>query len=399
MTSRVLLPLLAVCPVLLSPNLHGQRNPQRLPLERDGAEWSSVEIGSFPARGIGRLRVSSIGAVAMVGSDVSHIEYRLVRRARANGEAQAQRLLNLFAVAFDTVNGVPTLTVHAAPGWNRAPQLELRVPRRLSSAHVFTQTGSLSMDSLSGTVNGETGGGPVRAGIIDGSLQLTTGGGPVEIQSVKGAIRCLTAGGPIHVQRVEGESWLETGGGDVIVDEALSRVHASTGAGNVEIARARGNVSARTLGGVIKVYESGGVVNAHTGGGGIQVGSARGVQCDSAAGGVRLRNVSGPVNVSTAAGSILAEWAGGVRMENSILNSASGDITVVIPSRLAVTVQAMNEAPGKYGRIVSEFSEIRVLPVIAPVRGPVLAEGALNGGGPVLRVAASRGTIFLRRKE
>lgn len=86
-------------------------------------------------------------------------------------------------------------------------------------------------------------------------------------------------------------------------------------------------------------------------------------------------------------------------MENSILNSASGDITVVIPARLAVTIQAMNELPGKYGRIVSEFSEIRVLPVVAPVRGPVLAEGALNGGGPVLRVAATRGTIFLRRKE
>jgi DUF4097 and DUF4098 domain-containing protein YvlB len=201
------------------------------------------------------------------------------------------------------------------------------------------------------------------------------------------------------VQRAEGESWLETGGGDVVVDEALSRVHASTGAGNVEIARASGNVSARTLGGVIKVYESGGVVNAHTGGGGIQVGSARGVQCDSVAGGVRLRNVSGPVNVSTAAGSILAEWAASMRMENSVLNSASGDITVVIPARLAVTVQAMNELPGKYGRIVSEFSEIRVLPVIAPVRGPVLAEGNLNGGGPILRVAASRGTIFLRRKE
>ena len=394
MISRVLVPLLAA-----SSLLPGQGNPQRFPLERDGAEWRSLETGSFPARGIHRLRVNSIGAVTLSGADVARIEYRLIRRARANDEAEARGFMNHFAVAFESANGVPTLTLHATPGWNRAPQLELRVPRSLADTHVFTQTGALTLDQLSGSLNCETGGGPVQAGTIHGSLQLTTGGGPIDIQSVKGAIRCLTAGGPIHVRRVEGESWLETGGGDVIVDEALSRVHASTGAGNVEIARARGNVSARTLGGVIKIYEAGGIVNAHTGGGGIQVGSARGVQCDSVAGGVRLRNVSGPIHVSTAAGSILAEWAGGVRMENSVLNSASGDITVVIPVRLAVTILAMNEMPGKYGRIVSEFSEIRVLPVIAPIRGPVLAEGALNGGGPVLRVAASRGTIFLRRKE
>lgn len=390
---RVLIPLLA------AGLLPGQTKPGQLPLRRDGAEWSAPESGTFPARGMQRLRINSIGAVSVVGADISHIEYRLVRRARALDEAQARRLVALFAIGFEKANGVPTLTVQASPGFNRAPQLELRVPRALAETQVFTQTGALSLDRLSGTLNLETGGGPVQAGTIAGSLQLTTGGGPVDIQSVTGTIRCLTAGGPIRVRRAEGESWLETGGGDVIVDEALSRIHASTGAGNVEIARARGNVSARTLGGVIKVFEAGGVVNAHTGGGGIQVGSARGVQCDSVAGGVRLRNVSGPVNVSTAAGSILAEWAGGVRMENSVLNSASGDITIVLPARLAVTVQAMNELPGKYGRIVSEFSEIRVLPVIAPARGPVLAEGNLNGGGPILRVAASRGTIFLRRKE
>ncbi|MCC6293936.1 MAG: hypothetical protein IT164_14900 [Bryobacterales bacterium] len=395
MTRRLALPLMLSAAMLRG---QGARDAATA-LQRDGDEWSAVETGSFPARGLMNLRVSSIGAVTVTGGGGDRIEYRLIRRARASGEEQARRLASLFELRFDRASAIPTLTLQPAPGWNRTPQLELRVPSTLISTHVFTQTGALTLDRLSGQLTCETGGGPVRAGSIDGALQLTTGGGPVDIRYVAGGLRCLTAGGPIRVQRVDGESWLETGGGDVIVDVAMARVHASTGAGNVEVSRARGNVSARTLAGVIKVYEASGLVNAHTGGGGIQVGSAHGVQCDSVAGGVRLRNVSGPVNVSTAAGSILAEWAGGVRMENSILNSASGDITVVIPARLAVTIQAMNELPGKYGRIVSEFSEIRVLPVVAPVRGPVLAEGALNGGGPVLRVAATRGTIFLRRKE
>lgn len=395
MTRRLVLPLIVSAALL-----RGQGAPDAATqLRREGNEWNAVETGSFPARQLMNLRVSSIGSVSVTGAAIDRIEYRLIRRARAGDEDQARRLTGLFELRFDRAGGVPTLTLHSAPGWNRTPQLELRVPSTLISTQVFTQTGALTLDRLSGQLTCETGGGPVQAGFIDGALHLTTGGGPIDIRHVAGGLRCLTAGGPIRVQRVDGESWLETGGGDVIVDEAMARVHASTGAGNVEVSRAKGNVTARTLGGVIKVYYASGLVNAHTAGGGIQVGSAHGVRCDSVAGGVRLRNVSGPVNVSTAAGSILAEWASGIRMENSILNSASGDITVVIPARLAVTIQAMNELPGKYGRIVSEFSEIRVLPVVAPVRGPVLAEGALNGGGPVLRVAATRGTIFLRRKE
>jgi hypothetical protein len=51
------------------------------------------------------------------------------------------------------------------------------------------------------------------------------------------------------------------------------------------------------------------------------------------------------------------------------------------------------------GRIVSEFPEIRVRPAEQPVRGMLLAEGALNGGGPLLWISVTSGTIYLRREK
>jgi hypothetical protein len=67
----------------------------------------------------------------------------------------------------------------------------------------------------------------------------------------------------------------------------------------------------------------------------------------------------------------------------------------LIPSNVAVSVMARNES-GAAPRIISDFPEIRVQ-TLGLVRPPMLAEGAINGGGPVLNISASGGVIYLRR--
>jgi hypothetical protein len=69
---------------------------------------------------------------------------------------------------------------------------------------------------------------------------------------------------------------------------------------------------------------------------------------------------------------------------------------VLIPSNLAVTIQAVNQSPG--GRVISDFPQIRVTDEQLRMRTALRAEGALNGGGPVLRLTTARGTIFLKRE-
>ena len=112
-----------------------------------------------------------------------------------------------------------------------------------------------------------------------------------------------------------------------------------------------------------------------------------------------MRNIVGAMHASTNAGSILAELLTGHRIQDSALSTHAGDITVLIPSNFAVTVVAMNGSPGAAGRIVSDFPEIRVRTASQPGGTPVVAEGALNGGGPVLHINVIGGTIYLRRQK
>jgi hypothetical protein len=176
-------------------------------------------------------------------------------------------------------------------------------------------------------------------------------------------------------------------------------VHAATAGGNIRIDRAMGTVFARTAAGLIQVQQADGAVTAESYGGAIQVNAANGVRCDSAGGPIRLRNVAGPLRASTAAGSILAELLSGNRIDDSTLSTNAGDITVFIASNLGLTVAARNDSAGALGRIISDFPEIRVKVLSQAGTSPVVAEGALNGGGPVLRLNVVGGTIYLRRQK
>ncbi len=133
----------------------------------------------------------------------------------------------------------------------------------------------------------------------------------------------------------------------------------STAGGNIHVGRAARNVFAHTAAGSIEVNESGGIVTAETGSGGIQIGKARGVRCETGSGIIRLVEVSGSVRASTVSGSVFATFAAGAPIEQSYLATNRGDITVLLPSTLAVTVKAMNESAGWVGRMNSEFDEIR----------------------------------------
>jgi DUF4097 and DUF4098 domain-containing protein YvlB len=162
----------------------------------------------------------------------------------------------------------------------------------------------------------------------------------------------------------------------------------------VHIVTAAGTVNAATGGGEIQVDKAGGAVTARNMLGPIMISGAAGVQCENASGGIRVSNITGPMRVSTAMGSILANLVGS-RIADSLLATANGDITVLIPSNVGVMVRADNEMSDSMRRITSDFSNIH-----ARRQGThLVAEGPVNGGGPVLQIAAAGGTIFIRRQR
>jgi hypothetical protein len=365
---------------------------------REGRYWVRTITGSATPGAMERFRLDTVGNIALKGDAGDKVAYKLKLRVKARDARQAEKLLGAFDVKTKMKNGWLTLTV-VPPAWiTEGPELSMSVPRGLRQVWIETRGGNVQASDLSGELEARSAGGRMDVDDIRGRTGIRTGGGDIQVGTVGGALRCYSGAGAIRVQSSGGESWFETAGGEISVHQAMGPVHAATAGGNIRIDRASGTVFARTAAGLIEVQQADGVVTAESSGGAIQVNAANGVLCDSAGGAIRLRNVGGALRASTAQGSILAELLSGNRILDSTLSTNAGDITVFISSNLPLTVMARNQSPGAASRIISEFPEIRVKGG-QPGYSPVLAEGALNGGGPVLRINVIGGTIYLRRQK
>ncbi len=368
--------------------------PNASAITREGGYWVRTIQGSMDAGD--KLRVETTGNVTLRGTAVAQSSYSLTIRVRAGDAREAEALLGRFNVKTGTEGGWAYLKV--TPPRLASSGLELTVtgPRTMREIFAETRGGNVQASDWDGDFEAHSGGGQISVDRIRGRGELRTAGGDIQVGNVSGPLRCLSGGGGIRVQNAGAAAWLETAGGEIVVHQAAGAIQASTGGGNIRIERAASTVMARTAGGLIQVQQADGPVTAESSGGAIQVNSAKGVRCESAGGAIRLRNVAGAVHAFANSGSIMAEL-GSPSMADSILSTNAGDITVLIPSNLALTVEAINESGGS-GRIDSDFPQIRPRAGSLP-GGPLIAEGALNGGGPMLRVNVVGGTIYLRRAK
>jgi hypothetical protein len=365
------------------------------PVTRDGAYWVRTIRGSLDASSSGRLRVETTGNATLHGSGSEPASYTLTVRVKAGDAKEAEALLDRVNVKTGTEGGWAYVKVTPPRLVSAGLELSVTAPRDVRQVVAETRGGNVQASDWDGDFEARSGGGRIAVDRIRGRSELRTAGGDIEVGTVTGPVRCFSGGGVIRVENAAAEAWLETAGGEIFVHQAGGPVHATTGGGNIRIERAGNTVLARTAGGLIQVQQAGGPVTAESSGGAIQVNSANGVRCESAGGAIRLRNVAGAVHAFANSGSIMAELSSR-SLADSILSTNAGDITVLIPSNLALTVQAMNESGGA-GRINSDFPEVRPRSGGLP-GGPVMAEGALNGGGPLLRLNVVGGTIYLHRR-
>jgi hypothetical protein len=87
---------------------------------------------------------------------------------------------------------------------------------------------------------------------------------------------------------------------------------------------------------------------------------------------------------------------GGERLD-SALETGAGDITVYIAPDVALNLRATVDM-GNGHRITSDFADIHVSSE-GDQWGPktLIAEGKLNGGGPLVKVHTSTGDICIKR--
>lgn len=367
-------------------------------VRREGGAWVFESSGEIPVAG-NQLRVETHGDLILSGltagtraGSAPVARWRMVRRIAGVSRAEAQALMASHQLRASRARLWTYLSVDEPPAGLRV-SIEIAAPPEVATARVFTSGGNVSVRDLAASVEAESLGGAIKADLIRGQLVARTGGGEILIGRVAGATRAWTGGGAIQGGYLGGEARLESSGGTITVHEAKGSLHAWTDAGDIEIGKAQGPVIAETRGGIIRVDEAAGKVEAFSHGGPIRVNAARGVRCESSAGAVRLDGVSGQVRVLSSAGSILASLAALGLVRDSLLQTGSGDVTVWIPSNLAVTVQVAGDTMMDRW-LISDFPEIRAL---TPAGAGRSAAGNLNGGGPMLRVSASNGIVYLRR--
>jgi TonB family protein len=332
----------------------------------------------------------------------------------------AQHLLDHYSlVAKSTSTGVeitgslPPQSAHLS-GAQIWVQFEIEVPRNYS-VDVKTEAGDIETGDIGGIATLTTQGGNIRAGRIGVGIgnmrnaspdrliaRLETEGGHIQVQDVAGDLRAFTAGGHINAGNIAGDASLRSGGGHIRAGQIGGRADLQTDGGNITVGQAGSLVSVRTGGGQIDFGEVRGSVRAQTGGGGIRIMYVSGpMEVESSAGSICLTRVAGTVRAATAGGTITA-WinpdapssGGTVHLPGlSQLTSGNGDIVVFLPRNLAADIDAVVESGGER-RI--EADPALALQIQERGNGPVHAMGALNGGGPPLKLRTTAGKIRLQ---
>lgn len=177
-----------------------------------------------------------------------------------------------------------------------------------------------------------------------------------------------TSGGTIVVGELGGDLEARTSGGDIQMAKISGPVNASTSGGDIVLQGATGDVNLRTSGGDVEVHQVEGAVDLFTSGGHIII--------DGAAGSIRAK---------TSGGSISAV-INGILTQDSRLSTSGGNVMVSVDQQAGFTLDASTSG----GAVTADDLVIKI--THGGLRKRRL-KGEVNGGGPVLTLRTSGGSI------
>ncbi len=185
------------------------------------------------------------------------------------------------------------------------------------------------------------------------NVDLDTSGGNIEVGDLEGEAKVQTSGGNLRFGRFQGPVEGRTSGGNISIDEARDRLKVSTSGGNIRVGRASGEVNLRTSGGAIRVDRVAGTLDASTSGGSVQA------------------NVEGPVKGDVT------------------LSTSGGSVDLRVEPSAAFRLDASTSG----GRVQAEGLTVQLESGGA---GRDRLVGAVNGGGPTVRLRSSGGNINVK---
>jgi DUF4097 and DUF4098 domain-containing protein YvlB len=366
---------------------------------RDGRYFVQEITGYLP--GQSRLAIESeAGSIRVNGGKDNRISFKALKRVKASSEEEARRYFEAIRFKAYSSGGTAVLrTEMSGARHNASIDIEVMTPRNLEYAKASTHGGSVGIYNISGKAYAESMGGSVSMSDIGGMAVASTMGGSIDVDKIGGDAKLETAGGSVNIGSVNGQIVAETAGGSINVAQGKGNVSVETAGGSISVGDCGGMLKATTAGGSIDIGRVGAGAYLETAGGSIRLTSAGDVvKAVTSGGGIKLSRLPKGVYAETEAGGIEAEFiAKRGDFTDSKLITNSGDIVVYLPSDLGVTVRATIEVSNGH-RVISEFDEVKVTNDNDGY-GPrtVYGNGAINGGGPVLKLNTSNGNIYLKK--
>jgi hypothetical protein len=250
-----------------------------------------------------------------------------------------------------------------------------------------TGGGNVTTKNLNGSANISTAGGNIKTGNINGSADISTAGGDIKIGNINGVADINTAGGNITVGNVGGKADINTAGGNIYVED----IGANTQGGSANVSTAGGNITVKNVSGSAAI---------NTAGGNLSLSGATGkTEANTAGGNIKLENIHGFIDANTAGGNIYAELYPDGK-NPSDLNTAGGDINLLIPSDAKATIIATFRVKRwddekELDHIKSDFKESSIKRNKEDRQIEVTY--VLNGGGSNIELNTAMGDIEIRK--
>ncbi|MBX3737854.1 MAG: DUF4097 family beta strand repeat protein [Candidatus Didemnitutus sp.] len=182
---------------------------------------------------------------------------------------------------------------------------------------------------------------------------------------------------------------LRTSGGDIEVGSIKGTVKARTSGGDLKFAKIDGSVDGHTSGGNIQLEEGTAKANLHTSGGDIFVGRAGGPTSVTTSGGnIKLESVEELISASTSGGDIHATITGPIKQDTE-LHTSGGQVVVHVKKGTGFQLDASTSG----GDVDADGL---TLTIEKGGMGKSRLAGAVNGGGPRLKLRSSGGDIKIR---
>lgn len=182
---------------------------------------------------------------------------------------------------------------------------------------------------------------------------------------------------------------LNTSGGGITVGDLAGKALLRTSGGAIKLAKMGGAVNAHTSGGSIELEEANGAVELKTSGGNITVGRVAGAaDLGTSGGSIKIESVVGRLRAHTSGGSVRAHIAGPLKDECS-LSTSGGSVRVTVDKAAAFQLDASTSGGGV-------DAEGLTITLEKSNRERSRLAGAVNGGGPLLKLRSSGGGIAVR---